>query len=68
MGIRRQALARHRLTPEMVELILGQAALEESPGIDAWRGVALVEDLVAGLAVVLAAEEVVEPDFVQARC
>src|SRR5262249_2364828 len=51
---------------EAVELLLGQAALQERAGVDARRRVALEEDLVPGLAVVLAAEEVVEPDLVQA--
>ena len=50
----------------MVEVVLGQAALEERAGVDAGRGVALEVDVVAGVAVVLAAEEVVEADLVQA--
>ena len=54
------------LLAEPVQLVLGQAALEERPGVDARGGVALDEDLVTGLAVVLAVEEVVEPDLVQA--
>ena len=63
MRVRRQALAAG-LAPEVVELVLGQAALEEGPRVDARRGVALVEDLVAR-PVVLAAEEVVEPHLVE---
>src|SRR6185437_9563952 len=39
--------------------------LEERARVDAGRRVALEEDLVPGLPVVLAAEEVVEPHFVQ---
>ena len=63
----RQAAAGVReLLPEAVQLLLGEPALEEGAGVDAGRGVALEEDLVAGLAVVLAAEEVVEADLVQA--
>ncbi len=41
-------------------------ALEERAGVDAGRGVALDVDLVAAAGVVLAAEEVVEADFVEA--
>jgi hypothetical protein len=51
---------------EAVQLRLGQPALEERAGVDAGRAVALEEHLVAGLAVVLAAEEVVEADLVEA--
>ena len=49
----------------MVELILGEAALEERAGVDAGRGVTLEEHLVAEAAVGLAAEEVVEADLVE---
>jgi hypothetical protein len=49
----------------VVELVLGEAALEEGPGVDAGGGVALEVDVVAGQAVVLAAEEVVEADLVE---
>ena len=63
----RQAAAGVRqLLAEAVQLVLGQPALQERAGVDAGRRVALEEDLVAGLAVVLAAEEVVEADLVQA--
>jgi hypothetical protein len=55
----------------VIELVLGQAALEERPRVDPGRGVALVEDLVAAAAglteTVLAAEEVVEADLVERR-
>ena len=44
-----------------------EPALEEGPGVDAGGGVTLEVDLVAGRAVVLAAEEVVEADLVQRR-
>jgi len=65
MGVRRQAGAAD-LAAEVVEIVLRQAPLEERPGVDAGGGVALEVDLIAGLAVVLAPEEVVEPDLVQA--
>ena len=55
------------LLPEPVELVLGQAALEERAGVDAGGGVALEIDLVAAARVVLAAEEVVEADLVERR-
>jgi hypothetical protein len=53
------------LLAEAVELVLGESALEERPGVDAGGGMALEEDLVAGLAVLLAAKEVVEADLVE---
>ena len=51
----------------MVEVVLGEPTLHERPGVDAGGGVALEVDVVAGVAVVLAAEEVVEADLVQRR-
>ena len=50
---------------EVVELALGEPALDEGAGVDPGRGVALEVDLVPGLATLLAPEEVVEPDFVE---
>jgi hypothetical protein len=50
---------------KVVEMFLGEPALEKRARIHAWRGVTLVIDLVAGAAIVLAAEEVVEPHLVQ---
>ena len=64
---RQPAAAVRLLLAEPVELGLGQPALEERPRVDAGRGVPLEEHLVAGLPVVLAAEEVVEPHLVQRR-
>ncbi len=55
------------LATEVVEVALVEAALEERTGVDAWRGVALEVDVVAGEAVVLAPEEVVEADLVEHR-
>src|SRR5690349_18493199 len=55
------------LVTEVVEVVLAQASLEEGARIDPWRSVALVVDLVAGAAVVLAVEEVVETDLVEGR-
>ncbi len=62
--VRRQTLA-GRLPPEVVELLLGQPALEKGTGVDARCGVALDEHLVAVAAVALPAEEVIEADLVQ---
>src|SRR4029078_2773177 len=67
MRVRAQALTRDGLAAEVVELVLGQTALEERPRVDAGRRVALVEDLVSGVAVVLAPEEVVEAELVEGR-
>ena len=50
---------------EAVELRGGQPALQERPRVDAGRGVALDENLVAATRVGLAAEEVVEADLIE---
>ena len=55
------------LLAEAVELLLGQATLEERAGVHARRRMPLEEDLVAAAGVVLAAEEVVEADLVERR-
>ena len=55
------------LLPEPRQLLLVEPPLEERAAVDAGRGVALDEDLVAAAGVVLAAEEVVEADLVEAR-
>ena len=62
--IARQAAAAD-LHAEAVEVRLVQAAFEERPGVDAGGGMALVVDVITGLAVVLAAEEPVEADLVE---
>jgi len=59
-----EAAAREFLT-EAVELPFGQPAFEERAGVDARRGVTLEEDLVAAAVGGVAAEEVVEADFVE---
>ena len=67
MRVGRQPATRMRqLLTETVQLLLGQPSFEERAGVDPRCRVALEEDLVAGLAVVLAAEEVVEADLIQA--
>jgi hypothetical protein len=53
------------LPPEVVQVVLGQAAFEVGAGVRAGRCVALDVDVVTGLTVVLATEEVVEADLVQ---
>ncbi len=55
-----------QLHTEKRQLLLAQTAFHEGPGVDARGGVALEVHLVAGLTVGLAAEEVVEPDLVEA--
>ena len=65
--VRAEALAGHRLAAEVIELVDRQSPFEEGAGVDAGRRMALVEDLVAARAAVLAAEEVVEADLVQRR-
>ena len=66
MRVRGEALAGHDLAAEVVELRFAQSTLEEGAGIDARRGMALVEDLVAHALGILAPEEVVEADLVEA--
>ena len=53
------------LHAEVVEILFGEATFEVRTGVDARGGVALVVDVVAGEAVVLPLEEVVEPDLVE---
>ncbi|MDQ0854763.1 hypothetical protein QFZ79_002874 [Arthrobacter sp. V4I6] len=55
------------LLPEAVQVLLGEPAFHEGPGVHPGGRVALEEDLVPAAGVVLAAEEVVEPDLVQGR-
>src|SRR5699024_11328418 len=50
---------------DLVEVGLAQPPLEEGAGVHPRRGMALEEDLVAAAWMVLAAEEVVEPDLVE---
>ena len=66
MRVARQAGAAD-LHAEVVEILFGEATFEVRTGVDARGGVALVVDVVAGEAVVLAFEEVVEADLVE-RC
>jgi hypothetical protein len=66
VGIARQPpVGRCRSRGGMVEVVLVEATLEERAGVDARRGVALDVDVVAGVAVVLAPEEVVEAHLVE---
>ena len=64
MRVRGQALAAH-LSAEVVQLLLAQAALEESASVHSRSGMTLVVDLVASPFRVLAQEEVVEADLVK---
>ncbi len=66
VGVRREAHATDLLA-EVVQLLLRKATLEEGAAVDSRSGVALDVHVVAGQAVVLAAEEVVEADFVERR-
>jgi hypothetical protein len=63
--VRREALSGAHFATEVVQLVCAQASLEERPGVHPRRRVPLVEDLVAR-AIVLAFEEPVERDLVQA--
>ena len=64
---RQPAAGARLLLPERVEVVLGEATLDESARVHAWRRVALEVDLVAAARVVLALEEVVEAHLVQRR-
>jgi hypothetical protein len=55
------------LTAEMVEVFVGETTFQEGAGVNAGRRMALVVHVVAGLAVFLTAEEVVEAGLIQ-RC
>ena len=67
MRIRREAAARTQLAPEVPQVLFGQPAFDERPRVDAGRRVALVEHDVGVAAAVAAAEEVIEPDFIERR-
>ena len=68
VGVRRQALPRAvlDLLAEAPELLGGEALHQVGAGVDAGCGVALDVELVAAAGVVLAAEEVVVADLVEA--
>ena len=54
------------LLAESVKLQLVESPFEEGARVDAGRGMALIVDVVATTRVVLAAEEMIEADFIQA--
>ena len=60
VGVRLDRPVAADLAAEVVEVLLVEPPLEEGPGVDAGCGMALEVDVVAGLPVVLAPEEVVE--------
>src|SRR5690606_33392078 len=62
--VRREAVAAG-LAAEVVQLGLGEPAVEEGAGVDAGGGVALDVELVAGAVRLLALEEVVEAGLVE---
>lgn len=64
MGVRGDSFSVD-LHPEVVELALGQPTLEEGPGVDPRRSVALEVHEVSNASVVLALEEVVEAHLVK---
>ena len=49
MRVRAETLPGDGLPPEVIELVGRQASLEEGPGVDPRRRMALVVDLVTGL-------------------
>ena len=53
------------LATEVVEVVFGQTPFQECSRVDARGGMALEVDVVAGCAVVFAAEEVVESDLIE---
>ena len=50
---------------EILEVLLGKAAFQESARVDAGRGVALKIDQIAGFFAILGAKEMIETDFQQ---
>ena len=67
MRIRRQSSARPQLAAEVLEMRFVDASFEIRARVDARRRVALEENDVAVCACVVAAEEMIEADFVQRR-
>ncbi len=67
MRIRRQAAVGPQLATEVFELLARDSPFEERSRIDARRRVPLEVDDVAFLAILAAAEEVVEADLIQRR-
>ena len=65
MRIRGQPAAGIQLAPEILQLLLGETALEKRARVDAGRGVPLVEHHVAVAVVAGRAPEMVEPHFVE---
>jgi hypothetical protein len=68
MWIRRQpSAATPNLAPEMIKVFGFEATLKVCPRIHTWCGVTLKIHVIAGLAIVFAAEEVIEANFVKRR-
>lgn len=65
MGVARKPFAQ-RLPAEVFEMFDRQASFQKGAGVNARRGVPLVENLIAGAFAILALKEMIEPDFVQA--
>ena len=66
MRVRREPLSVDLLA-KLVEVVLGDAALQEGAGVDSGRGVALHVDQVAAVGLVGRVPEVVEADVVERR-
>ncbi|CSA76447.1 Uncharacterised protein [Vibrio cholerae] len=62
--VRRKTFAIHFLT-EVVQLLFGQTAFNESTRVDPWRDVTLIVNQVATVFLVWSTEEVVETGFVE---
>ena len=60
MRIRREAGRVAEFVPEIFQMLFGEAAFEESPGIESGRGVPLQVEKIAGLIADAAPKEVVE--------
>src|ERR1700751_5082719 len=65
MRIRRQSRSAEEFVAEILDLFLGESALQISARVNAGRRVSLEINEVAGLLVITRTEEVIEADFQQ---
>ena len=65
MRIGREPALRFQLTPEVLEVLVSQPALDIGPGVDAGSGVPLEVNQITGVFVATAAKEVVEADLIE---
>ena len=67
MRIGRQTAERSHFAAKIFQLFQSQTPLEEGTRIDPGSRVSLKKDLISPIRIVLAAEEMIETDFIQSR-